>query len=89
MLLVNMPSWKIKGYWFYFKVGDVSKYKKSHIHIKVSRGEISFWISANEIKLKEIEGHVNDHERNKLERIVKDNLDFFLKEWEKQWVKVK
>ena len=84
-----MPSWKIKGYWFYFKVGDVSKYKKSHIHIKVSRGEISFWISENEIKLKEIEGHVNDHERNKLERIVKDNLDFFLKEWEKQWVKVK
>jgi hypothetical protein len=84
-----MPSWKIKGYWFYFKVGDVTKYKKAHIHVQASRGEISFWISENEIELKDIEGQVNEHEQNKLERIVKENIDFFLKEWEKQWIKVK
>ena len=84
-----MPSWKIKGYWCYFKVGDVSKFKKAHIHVEASRGEISFWVSETEIKLKEIEGHVNDHERSKIERIVKDNLDFFLKEWEKQKAKIK
>jgi len=83
-----MPSWKIKGYWCYFKVGDVSKFKKAHIHVEASRGEISFWISAeNEIKLKEIEGNVNPNERNKIERIIKDNLDFFLKEWDKQKAK--
>jgi hypothetical protein len=89
MLLANMPSWKIKGHWCYFKVGDVSKFKKAHIHVEASRGEISFWISEKEIKLKEIEGNVNEHERNKIERIIKENIDFFLKEWEKQWIKVK
>ena len=85
-----MPSWKIKGYWCYFKVGDVSKFKKAHIHVEASRGEISFWVvSETEIKLKEIEGVVNDHERNKIERIIKENIDLFLKEWDKQKAKVK
>ena len=90
MLLVNMPSWKIKGYWCYFKVGDVSKFKKAHIHVEASRGEISFWIiSEDELKLKEIEGHVNPNEQSKIERIIKENIDLFLKEWEKQKEKVK
>ncbi len=90
MLLANMPSWKIKGYWCYFKVGDVSKFKKAHIHVEASHGEISFWIvSETEIKLKEIEGRVNEHEQNKIERIVKENIDLFLKEWDKQKEKIK
>ena len=85
-----MPSWKIKGYWCYFKVGDVSKFKKAHIHVEASRGEISFWIiSETELKLKEIEGHVNPNEQNKIERIIKENIDLFLKEWDKQKAKVK
>ena len=85
-----MPSWKIKGYWCYFKVGDVSKFKKAHIHVEASRGEISFWIiSEDELKLKEIEGHVSPNEQNKIEKIIKENIDLFLKEWEKQKAKVK
>ena len=85
-----MPSWKINGYWCYFKVGDVSKFKKAHIHVEASRGEISFWIiSEEEIELKEIEGNVNKHEQNKIKRIIKENIDLFLKEWDKQKGKVK
>jgi len=37
-------------------------------------------VSETEIKLKEIEGRVNEHEQNKIERIVKENIDLFLKE---------
>jgi hypothetical protein len=40
---------------------------------------LRFWTSANEIKLKDIEGHVNDYERNKIERIVKDKSWFLFK----------
>lgn len=78
-----MPTWKIKGYYYYFKVGDVEKNKPAHIHVETSRGEISFWISKNEIKLKDIEGQVNDHERNKIEKIIEEKINFFLEEWEK------
>lgn len=67
----------------------MSKYKKAHIHVEASRGEISFWISEEEIKLKVIEGHINPHERGKIERIIEENLDFFLKEWEKEKAKKK
>jgi len=81
MPLANMPTWKIKGYYCYFKVGDISKYKKAHIHVEASRGEVSFWISEGEIKLKAVEGHVNPHEKGKIERIIEENLDFLLKEW--------
>ena len=84
-----MPTWKKKGYWCYFKVGDVEKNKPAHIHVEASRGEISFWISEDEIKLKAIEGQVNPHERGKIERIIEENLNFFLKEWEKQKSKKK
>ena len=67
----------------------MSKFKKAHIHVEATRGEVSFWISENEIKLKAIEGHVNPHEKGKIERIIEENLDFFLKEWEKQKSKKK
>ena len=84
-----MPTWKIKGHYCFFKVGDISKYKKAHIHIEASRGEISFWISENNIKLKAIDGHVNPHEKNKIAKIIEENKDFFLKEWEKEKAKKK
>jgi len=84
-----MPTWKIKGYYCFFKVGDMSKYKKAHIHVEASRGEISFWISEDEIKLKAIEGRVNPHEKGKIEGIIEENLEFFLKEWEKEKAKKK
>ena len=58
-----------------------------HIHVKSSRGEVSFWIKKNgkkseyQLELKAINGQVNDHERNKIERIVKDDVDLFVKWW--------
>ena len=67
----------------------MSNYKKAHIHVEASRGEISFWISEDEIKLKDIEGHVNSHEKGKIEGIIEENLEFFLKEWEKGKAKKK
>jgi len=37
-----MPSWKIDGYWCYFKVNDLTKNKPAHIHIETAREEIEF-----------------------------------------------
>jgi NADH:ubiquinone oxidoreductase subunit D len=82
-----MPSKKIKGHWCYLKVGDVEKNKPIHIHVEASRGEISFWIKKNgkkseyRLELKAIDGQVNDYERNKIERIVKDDVELFVKWW--------
>jgi len=87
-----MPSWKISGYWCYFKVNDLTKNKPAHIHIETSRGEIQFWLepidtkSKDEIKLKKITGRVSDQEQNETERIAKKNKDLFLKEWKKRKV---
>jgi len=81
-----MPTWKIKGYWFYFKVVDLFNNKPTHVHVEVSRGEIQFWLektdkkSEDEIKVKKIKGNFSKDEQSKVERIIKDNLDFFLKE---------
>lgn len=88
-----MPTWKIKGYWFYFKSNDLTKNKPAHIHVETSRGEIQFWLektdtkSKDEVKVKKIKGNVSDDEQNKIERIVKENKDLFLKEWNKRKVK--
>jgi len=85
-----MPSWKISGYWCYFKVNDLIKNKPAHIHIETSRGEIEFWLeptdtkSKDEIKIKKITGRVSEQEQNDTERIVKKNKDLFLKEWNKR-----
>jgi len=90
-----MPTWKIKGYWFYFKVIDLFNNKPAHVHVEVSRGEIQFWLektdekSEDKIKVKKIKGNISKNEQSKIERIVKDNLDFFLKEWKEQKAKVK
>ena len=85
-----MPSWKISGYWCYFKVNDLTKNKPAHIHIETSREEIEFWLeptdtkSKDEIKLKKITGRVSEQEQNGTERIVKKNKDLFLREWNKR-----
>ena len=90
-----MPTWKIKGYWCYFKVNDLTKNKPAHIHIETSRGEIEFWLektdtkSKDEIKVKKIKGQVSDKEQNETERIVKENKETFLKEWNKRKALVK
>ena len=82
-----MPSKKIEDHWCYLKVGDVEKNKPIHVHVEASRGGISFWIKKNgkksehRLELKAVDGQVNDHERNKIERIVKDNVGLFVKWW--------
>jgi hypothetical protein len=91
-----MPTWKIKGYWCYFKVNDVTKDKPAHIHIETSRqGEIEFWLEKtdtkskdDEIKIKKIKGQVSDEEKNETEKIVKKNKDLFLQEWNKRKTKL-
>ena len=90
-----MPTWKIDGYWCYFKVNDITKNKPVHIHIETARGEIEFWLektdtkSKDEVKVKKIKGQVSEKEQNETERIVKNNKDKFLKEWNKRKEKVK
>lgn len=89
-----MPTWKIKGYWFYFKVNDLTKNKPAHIHVETARGEIEFWLeptdtkSKDEIKVKKTKGQVSEKEQNDTERIVKENKEIFLKEWNKRKAKV-
>jgi len=97
-----MPTWKIGGYWFYFKVNDLTKGKPAHIHIETSRGEIEFWLEktdtkskdemrsivGDQIKVKKIKGRVSEEEQNEIERIVKKNKDLFLAEWKKRKAKV-
>jgi hypothetical protein len=90
-----MPTWKIKGYWCYFKSNDLTKNKPAHIHVETSRGEIQFWLektdtkSKDEIKVKKIKGNVSDDEKNKIEKIVKENKGLFVKKWNEQKAKVK
>lgn len=90
-----MPTWKIKGYWCYFKANDLTKNKPAHIHVETSRGEIQFWLektdtkSKDEIKVKKIKGNVSDDEKNKIEKIVKENKGLFVKKWNEQKAKVK
>jgi len=85
-----MPTWKIKGYWCYFKVNDLTKGKPAHIHIETSRGEIEFWLektdtkSKDKVKVKKIKGRVSEKEQNETEKIAKKNKDKFLKEWNKR-----
>jgi len=85
-----MPTWKIDGYWCYFKVNDLTKNKPAHIHIETSRGEIEFWLektdtkSKDKIKVKKIKGRVSEEEQNETERIVKKNKELFLTEWKKR-----
>lgn len=90
-----MPTWKIKGYWCYFKVNDIiTKNKPAHIHIETSRGEIEFWLektdtkSKDEVKVKKIQGQVSDEEKNETEKIAKKNKDLFLKEWNQRKAKL-
>ena len=89
-----MPTWKISGYWCYFKVNDITKNKPAHIHIETARGEIEFWLektdtkSKDKIKVKKIKGRVSEEEQNETERIVKKNKNLFLKEWNKRKTKV-
>ncbi|RHZ35834.1 DUF4160 domain-containing protein [endosymbiont GvMRE of Glomus versiforme] len=89
-----MPTWKIKGYWCYFKVNDITKNKPAHIHIETSRGEIEFWLektdtkSKDEVKIKKIQGQVSDEEKNETEKIAKKNKDLFLKEWNQRKTKM-
>ena len=89
-----MPTWKIKGYWCFFKVNDLTKGKPAHIHIETSRGEIEFWLektdtkSKDKIKVKKTKGQVSEKEQNETERIVKENKETFLKEWNKRKAKV-
>ena len=85
-----MPTWKIDGYWCYFKVNDLTKNKPAHIHIETARGEIEFWLektdtkSKDKIKVKKIKGQVSEREQNETERIVKKNKELFLAEWKKR-----
>jgi len=89
-----MPTWKIKGYWCYFKVNDLTQGKPAHIHIETARGEIEYWLepidtkSQDEIKVKKIKGHVSEQEQNETERIVEENQNLFLKEWNKRKAKL-
>lgn len=90
-----MPTWKIKGYWFYFKVSDLIENKPAHIHIETSKGEIEYWLepidtkSKDEIKIKRIKGNVSDKEQNETEKLVKENKELFLKRWNEQKEKIK
>ena len=90
-----MPTWKIKGYWFYFKVSDLIENKPAHIHIETSKGEIEYWLepidtkSMDEIKIKRIKGNVSDKEQNETEKLVKENKELFLKRWNEQKEKIK
>ena len=65
----------------------MKKYEPAHIHVLTDKGKIQFWIPS--CKIKKVEGHVNPHEKGKIERIVEENSEFFLKEWEKQKSKKK
>ena len=72
----NMPTWKISGYWCYFKVNDLTKNKPAHIHIETARGEIEYWLkktdtkSKDEVKIKKIKGQVSEPEQNENNRDV-------------------
>lgn len=85
-----MPTRKIKGYCFYFKIGEVlEKNKGIHTHVKTSRGKIDYWIEKNgkkakyKVEVKRIKGVVHDHEKNEIEKIIiKEEIDLFA-EWEK------
>ena len=78
-----MPTWKIKGYYFYFKVIDLFSNKPVHVHVETSRDEIQFWLektdtkSQDKIKVKKIKGKVSDSEKNEIERIIKEKQEFF------------
>ncbi|RHZ36209.1 DUF4160 domain-containing protein [endosymbiont GvMRE of Glomus versiforme] len=83
-----MPTWKIKSYWFYFKIGEVlEEHKGIHIHAETSRGGVGFWIekgaekSKYTVKIKQIEGYVSLKEKNETKRIVQEQADFFFQAW--------
>jgi len=85
-----MPTWKIKSYWFYFKIGEIlEKHKGIHVHAETSRGGISFWIEKNRlnstyiVKIKHVEGYVSRQEKSETERIVREKAHFFYQEWKK------
>ena len=84
-----MPTWKVGGYWFYFKVGEVlEKHKGIHIHVVSSRGKIDFWIEKNgkkskyRLEIKRIKGVVSNQEQNKIKEIIEKKIDPFI-EWKK------
>ena len=68
-----MPTWKIKEFYFYFKVGEVlEKHEPAHIHVETSRGEIEFWLEEEneEKQIKKIESYVSFSEKNKIKGII-------------------
>jgi len=89
-----MPTWKIKDYWCYFKVNELTDSKPAHIHIETSRGEIEYWLeptdtkSLDEIKVKKIKGQVSEEEQKDTKNVVRKNKDLFLTEWRKRKAKI-
>ena len=88
-----MPSWEIKGYFFYFKVNELVGNKPAHIHVETSQGEIHFWLekpdnkTKAEITIKKIKGRVTEEEQNEIKKLVIKNKDLFLTEWNKKKAK--
>jgi hypothetical protein len=83
-----MPTWKIAGYRFYFRVSEpLKKHEPAHIHARTEKGKIQFWLeptdtkSQDEIKVKKIKGSISDDEQTKIKRIVKENKDLFITKW--------
>jgi hypothetical protein len=89
-----MPTWKIAGYHFYFHAGEpLKKHEPAHIHVRTEKGKVQFWLektdtkSKDEIKIKKIKGNISDDEQSKIKKIIKENKDLFLKEWNKRKTK--
>lgn len=89
-----MPTWKIDGYWCYFKVNDITKDKPAHIHIETAHGEIEFWLekpdkkTKQEITIKKIKGRVSKEEQSEIKKLVVKNRNLFLKAWSQRKAKV-
>lgn len=66
-----MPTWKISGYWCYFKVNDLTKGKPAHIHIETPHGEIEFWLEKTNTKSKDEENLIKGSPRVLLNSVIK------------------
>jgi len=83
-----MPSWKIKGYKFFFKAVEIlEKHEPVHIHVKTKKGVIEFWLEPpntkikDEISIKAEKGHVSKNEKSEIAKIVREQRDKFLDKW--------
>jgi len=71
---------RVNGYKFFFYEADVAN-EPPHVHIVKDGNEGKFWLDTVKVAR---EGRFRQNDLRDIERILKDNLEFLLRAWEKE-----